>query len=338
VKVVYLNRPGNLEIRDMPAPIPGEGEILVRIKAALTCGTDLKAFLRGHPMVPMPGVFGHEFAGTVEETGKGARKFRPGDEVMSVHTAPCRACRYCAKKLYNLCENIMSTKVLGAFGEYILIPRHIVSQNVFIKPDRLSFEEAALLEPLACVVHGMRGLKIKKGDSVLIIGAGPIGLLHLLVATQKGARVMMTGLEHERLRIAERLGAGETVAPSILSDSVKAFTKGIGFDFVFECTGQLAVWETAVNYVRRGGTVILFGGCKQGTVVTYDTYRIHYDEITLKGIFHFSPADVKAAYELLGSGTIDVKPLISGSYRLDKIREPFEKLSRGEGIKFAIIP
>jgi len=338
VKVVYLNSPGILEIRDMPTPSPAEGEILLRIKAALTCGTDLKSFVRGHPMVPMPGMFGHEFAGIIETTGKGVRKFKPGDEVMSVHTAPCRKCSYCAKKLYNLCENIMSTKILGAFAEYILIPSHIVSQNVFIKHTQLTFEEAAFLEPLSCVIHGMSGLKIKKGDSVLIIGAGPIGLLHLLVAKQRGARVVITGLEHERLRTAARLGADGAIAPSMLSDSTRTFTNKTGFDFVFECTGQLAVWETAINYARRGGTVVLFGGCKQGTVVTYDTYRIHYDEITLKGVFHFTPHDVKSAYELLGSGAIDVKSLISGSYALDKIQEPFQKLSHGEGIKYSITP
>lgn len=338
MKAVYLSQPGRVEIREVPTPKPAAGEVLVRIKSALTCGTDLKAFLRGHPMIPMPGLFGHEFSGIIEESGKGVRRFKPGDEVMSVHTAPCLSCRYCSKKIYNLCENIMHTKVLGAFAEYIVIPRHILRQNVYTKPPLLSFEEAAFLEPLACVVHGMRGLDIKRGDSVLIIGSGPIGLLHLLLARLKGAKVMITGLEHDRLLAAKNLGADEIAEPSMLPESIETATAGLGFDYVFECTGQLAVWENAVNYVRRGGTVILFGGCKQGTVVTYDTYRIHYDEITFRGIFHFMPADVKEAYSLLGEGRIDVRPLISGSYPLEKIREPFEKLSRGEGIKYAIIP
>jgi L-iditol 2-dehydrogenase len=184
----------------------------------------------------------------------------------------------------------------------------------------------------------MRGLNIKKGDSVLVIGAGPIGLLHMLLAKMKGARVMITGLERDRLELARRLGADDSMLPSLLADNIETATSGLGFDYVFECTGQVEVWEDTVNYVRRGGTVTLFGGCKQGTVASYDTYRIHYDEMTLRGIFHFTPADVKEAYRLLGEGLINVKPLISGSYPLENIREPFERLSRGEGVKYAIIP
>jgi len=329
-------QPGTVEVKDIPTPKPAFGEVLVRVRAALTCGTDLKAFIRGHPMIPMPGRFGHEFSGVVEKAGAGVKSFKPGDEVMSVHTAPCHKCPYCALRLYNLCDNIMHTKILGAFAEYIIIPQHIVMQNVLYKPPQLSFAEAAFLEPLACVVHGMRGLNIKEGDSVLIIGTGPIGLLHLLLAKLKGARVMITGLELERLETARHLGADAITLPSLLVENIETATAGLGFDYVFECTGQLAVWENAVNYVRRGGTVILFGGCKQGTVVTYDTYRIHYDEITLKGIFHFTPADVKEAHKLLSSGAITVRTLISGSYPLEKIQEPFHKLSRGEGIKYAI--
>jgi L-iditol 2-dehydrogenase len=338
MKAVYLVKPETVEIKEVPRPEPAPGEVLIRIKAALTCGTDLKAYLRGHPMIPMPGLFGHEFSGTIDEIGKGVKKFKAGDEVMSVHTAPCRACRYCAVELYNLCENIMHTKVLGAFAEYIVIPKHIVKQNLFLKPPQLPFDEAALLEPLACVVHGMIGLDIKQGDSVLIIGAGPIGLLHLLLAKLKGARVMISGLERDRLETARRLGADYIAMPSLLVDNVETTTGGLGFDYVFECTGQVEVWENAVNYVRRGGTVILFGGCKQGTVVTYDTYRIHYDEITLKGIFHFTPADVREAYNLLCNSSINVRPLISGSYPLADIRKPFDRLARGDGIKYAIIP
>jgi L-iditol 2-dehydrogenase len=232
----------------------------------------------------------------------------------------------------------MHTKILGAFAEQIIIPQHIVKQNLFHKPPQLSFAEAAFLEPLACVVHGMRGLNIKKGDSVLIIGTGPIGLLHLLMAKLKGARVMITGLERERLETARHIGADTVTLPSLLVENIKTATSGHGFDYVFECTGQVEVWENAVNYTRRGGTIILFGGCKQGTIASYDTYRIHYDEITLKGIFHFTPADVREAYKLLSSRAINVSPLISGNYPLEKIREPFDKLSRGEGIKYLIIP
>jgi threonine dehydrogenase-like Zn-dependent dehydrogenase len=416
-------KPGRIELQEINIPKPSVGEILVKIKAALTCGTDLKAFLRGHPMIPMPGIFGHEFSGIIADIGRGVKGFKKGDEIMAVHTAPCLRCKYCRKKLYNLCENIMDTKILGAFAEYILLPSHIVKQNTFHKPKNLTFEEAAFLEPLSCVVHSVEPLGIKSGDSALIIGAGPIGLLHLLLLKKKGAKVVVADINNERLKIAKKLGAdfvfrtnasicpvipphpplakggeegplakgGEALKKSgrvglflsatplcklnpptppfskpnppsppfgkggqggiLMRDigrllekergedyQLNKFTDGIGFDFVFECTGKPEVWEASVNYVRRGGTVILFGGCESGTTVTYDTGRIHYDEITLKGVFHYTPSDVEKAYKLLCEGKLGVKRLISGRHPLTHTQQVFDKLSKGIGIKYAIIP
>ncbi len=337
MRAYYLVRPGVIEVRETAIPQPSYGEVVLKIAASLTCGTDLKAFLRGHPMIPMPGVFGHEFSGTIERRGKGVRGFKEGDDVMAVHSAPCLECRYCVKKLYHLCENIMDRKVLGAFAEYILLPEPIVKQNLFHKPPHLSFEEAAFLEPLSCVVHGMSGLPIRKGDTILIIGAGPIGLLHLLMAKSMGADVMVTGLEEDRLQKALLLGANMVTTPSELSAAVEQFTNGLGVDFVFECTGQRDVWEHSVDYLRRGGTVILFGGCKKGTKATYDTYRLHYDEITLKGVFHFTPRDVRKAYEYLNA-SLKVSPLISHRYPFKDLAVALEQLSKGQGIKYAILP
>ena len=333
-----LVEPGNIQLREIRNPLPSRGELVIKIRAALTCGTDLKAYTRGHPVIPMPGVFGHEFSGVVSNVGKGVRGFREGDEIMAVHSAPCLSCRYCKKRLYNLCENIMNAKVLGAFAEYILLPPHIVAQNVFHKPKNLSFEEAAFLEPLSCVVHAMEPLSIQRGETALIIGAGPIGLLHLLLLKEKGARVAMMDINRTRLATAKKFGAEKTCRPEKILNLSRTFTKGMGFDFVFECTGMPEVWEASVHYVRRGGTVILFGGCKSGTTVTYDTGRIHYDEITLKGVFHFTPQDVKKAYELLCSRRLKVSRLISGRYPLEKIQTAFRNLSKGRGIKYAIIP
>ena len=362
-------KPGRIELCEIKTPQPSHGEMLIKIKASLTCGTDLKAFRRGHPMIPMPGVFGHEFSGVVAEVGKGVKGFKEGDEIMAVHTAPCLKCIYCKKRLYNLCDKIMDTKALGAFAEYILLTEHIVKQNVFYKPKNLSFEEAAFLEPLSCVVHSMKSVDIKRGDNVLVIGGGPIGLLHLLLSKEKGATVTVIDKHTKKLKIAKNLGAdfilrtdttyspsptplpsreenNEGKVPSRLVGKgrcegffhINKFTDGIGFDYVFECTGRPEVWQASVNYVRRGGTVILFGGCKSGTKVTYDTGKFHYDEITLKGIFHFTPSDVKKAYKLLCKGRIGISRLISGSYPLSQIQKAFDKLSKGTGIKYAIIP
>jgi L-iditol 2-dehydrogenase len=341
-------KPGRIELREIKTPSPSNGEILVKIKAALTCGTDLKAFIRGHPVIPMPGVFGHEFSGIVAKVGKGIKKFKEGDGIMAVHSAPCLECRYCRKGFYNLCEKIMDTKVLGAFAEYILLPYNIVRQNVFHKPKNITFEEAAFLEPLSCVVHGIECLDIKKGDHVLVIGAGPIGLLHLLLLKEKSAKVTMIDKHNKKLNLAKKLGAdfvfisNPPLPPFKKEGKGRTFRGGkkdfIGFDYIFECTGRPEVWESSVNYVRKGGTVILFGGCSPGTRVTYDTGRLHYDEIILKGIFHFTPSDVKKAYEYLCKGKIGVSRLISGSYPLSHLQKAFDKLAKGIGIKYAIIP
>jgi L-iditol 2-dehydrogenase len=376
-------KPGKIQLHELKIPEPSHGEILVKIKVALTCGTDLKAFLRGHPMIPMPGVFGHEFSGVITEVGKGVRRFKKGDAVMAVHTAPCLACTFCGKGNYNLCEKIMQTKILGAFAEYILLPPHIVKQNVFHKPKDLIFEEAAFLEPLSCVVHSVDALEIKKGDSALIMGAGPIGLLHLILLKKKKAKVAVNDVNKERLEIAKRLGADFIIPPTppilpfrklnpsipplekggkggfekrwqggiinkgkgellgkekLLDFHMKKFTNGIGFDYVFECTGKLEVWEKSVSFLRRGGTLILFGGCEKGTRVTYDTYRLHYDEITIKGSFHYTPDDVKKAYQLLCEGKLGLSRLISGRYPLKDIHKAFDKLAKGMGLKYAIIP
>ncbi len=333
-----LTRPGEIELQETAIPEPREGEMLIEVKSSLTCGTDLKAFIRGHSYIPMPGPFGHEFSGVVVEKGKGVSKFKVGDPIMGVHSAPCLGCSYCRKGLYNLCENLMSTKVLGAFSEYLLLPKHVVKQNVFRKPKTMGFSEAAFLEPLSCVVHGMEPLGIKKNDTVFIIGAGPIGLLHLILAKSKGAKVMITGLEEERLKTAKKLGADLVFDPSQTIKSVRDFTDGIGADFIFECTGQPDIWEAAVEYVRKGGTVVLFGGCKSGAIVKFNAERLHYDAITLKGTFHFTPHDVAKAFGLLTEKKVDVRKLVSGTYPLRDIKDVFAKLAKGDGIKYALTP
>jgi L-iditol 2-dehydrogenase len=345
-----LQKPGVILLENIKSPAPSSGEIVIQIKAALTCGTDLKAFRRGHHVIPMPGVFGHEFSGIVAAVGKGIKKFKEGDQVMAVHSAPCLKCRYCKKGYYNLCEHSMNTKVLGAFAEYILLPPHIVRQNVFRKPKKLSFEEAALLEPLSCVVHAISSLNVKKNDKALVIGAGPIGLLHVLLLKKNGAQVAVTDKHNKKLQIAKKLGADIMIRPEKIDKNIifshprtptvtrGGLGEGIGFDYVFECTGMPEVWESSITYVRRGGTVVLFGGCKSGTTVTFDTGRIHYDEITLRGVFHFTPSDVIKAYKLLFKGKLGVSRLISGRHPLTKIQIAFDKLAKGEGIKYAIIP
>ncbi|MFQ5751639.1 MAG: zinc-binding dehydrogenase [bacterium] len=341
MKTCYLVEPGYIELRDMPIPEPDHGELVIKVATALTCGTDLKAFRRGHPKMPMPTPFGHEFSGIIIDAGTSVNGYAEGDAIMGVHTAPCGDCYYCRRHLENLCADTMNNMILGAYSEYIKIPHRIVENNLFQKPANLSFEEAAILEPLACVVHGIEPLNFKAEDTVLIIGAGAIGLLHILMAKFKGAyKIIVAGKHAARLQLAKELGANYIIDANTENtvESVLELTKGFGANWVFECTGRPMVWEQSVAMVSKGGLVLLFGGCPVGTSITFDTARLHYDEISLAGSFHFTPRDVHKAYELLVENQINVRKLITGVHPLKNLEQAFDLLMQGEGIKFAIQP
>lgn len=343
MKQGILAAPGKIEIRDVPVPEPSEGEIVVKIDIALTCGTDLKAFVRGHALIPMPGPFGHEYAGVVARTGKGAGDYREGDPVMGVHSAPCMTCRYCKKGLYNHCDTIMEKKALGAFAEYLLLPSGVVTHNLFHKPEDLSFAQAALLEPLSCVVHPYGDSKIKDAETALVTGAGPIGLMHLAYLKKNGVKVIVSDISGERLLTAGEMGADYiagtgTDSGAAVKQVVSDATDGLGVDLAVECTGQKSVWEDTVNYVRKGGAVMLFGGCPAGTGVCYDSHRLHYDELTLAGSFHYTPRDVQTAFRMLAEKKIDLSRLISGEFPLQDLEKAFVLLREGKGLKYALRP
>jgi L-iditol 2-dehydrogenase len=341
MKTCFLVEPGCIELREIPIPKATDGELVIKVKAALTCGTDLKAYRRGHPKMPMPTPFGHEFSGEIVESGLSVNGYNEGDQVMVVHTAPCGDCFYCRRGLENLCSDTMKNMVLGAYAEYIKIPRRIVENNIFRKPENLSYEEAAILEPLACVVHEIDPLAIRPDDTILIIGAGAIGLLHVLMANVKGAnKIIVAGRHPKRLQLAQELGATHIIDAQKENaiEAVKELTSGIGATWVFECTGRPLVWEQSVSMVSKGGTVIFFGGCPTGTSVTFDTARLHYDEITLVGAFHFTPRDVVKAFRLLAERQINVRKLITDFYPLKDLEKAFDSLIEGEGVKFAIVP
>jgi L-iditol 2-dehydrogenase len=338
MKQANLEGPGKISIREVPVPEPSKGQVVVKIHTALTCGTDLKAYERGHSLIPMPGPFGHEYSGIVAAAGQGVEGFREGDAVMGVHSAPCRACSYCSKGLHNLCEHIMEDKALGAFAEYLLLPSHVVEQNLYLKPDTISFAEAALLEPLACVVHPYASLHLENIQSALVLGAGPIGLLHVAYLTLHKIDVLASDFSPSRLSAANDMGAVHTSLPSKLESILSDTAIAPGVDLVVECTGQQRVWEQSVNYVRRGGKVILFGGCPGGTEVRLDAGRLHYDELMLLGSFHYTPRDVESAFDHLKRNSMGLSRFISGEFPLMDIEKAFALLGNGEGIKYAIRP
>src|SRR5262245_7081185 len=245
MRAQMLHRPGEMELVSVARPSAGAGEILLRVKAALTCGTDVKTFLRGHPIFPTPTLFGHEFSGVVAQAGRGVKGFKEGDAVMAVPTAPCGECFYCRHSDENLCDAIKRDYVVGGFGEYVRLPARVVRTNVFPKPAELGFAEAALLEPLSCVVHGLDMIPLGPDSVVALLGAGAISLLHFLALRALGVKkVIVVGRGEKRLEQARRLGASDTLGGGVenAGPAILERTEGRGADVVIECTGQPLVW------------------------------------------------------------------------------------------------
>jgi L-iditol 2-dehydrogenase len=334
----YLLAPGEVELREVPVPRPGRGQVLLQIERALAGGTDRKAFLRGHPQIPMPGPFGYRYAGRVAALGDGAPPFEVGQPVMGVHSAPCLACDLCRKERQHLCPHVMQEKVLGAFGQYLCIPAPVARQNLFLRPDHLDPDHAALLEPLACVVHGIRRIDWRGTDRVLILGLGSMGLLFgQLLAEYTKATLVGAGRGAARLELARCFGMKPVidVGNQSLSEVLPA---GERFDVVIECTGKPDGWQEAFARTAPGGQVLLFGGLPRGATFTVDAYQLHYEEVRVLGGFHFSPADVARAREQLLSGALELDPLVSGCLPLQRLPEAMRRLGAGEGLQYSIDP
>ncbi len=345
MKAAILYNPGDMKIGELDVPEIGPGDVLVRNSVTLTCGTDLKTFRRGHPLAKLPMVMGHEFAGIVESVGRDVTRFSPGMRVVAANSAPCNQCYFCAKGQPSLCErlgeSIIGFTSQGAYAQYVRIPANIVSQNTHVIPEGVSFEEAALLEPLSCVVHGNDLAGAQENDELVIIGAGPIGLLHLqALKSQRVERIVVVDVSESRLKAASNLGATEIIDASGRDpvEQVRSISDGRGVDIVIEAVGRPETWQQASSMVRKGGMVLLFGGCPSGTMVPFAADLIHYGELTLKGAFHHTPDTVRRAMNLISSHKIDSRSLITHTMPLEKISEAFDLMSRGIAVKVAITP
>jgi L-iditol 2-dehydrogenase len=335
--------PGDLRVEEIDVPKIGAGELLIRNHVTLTCGTDLKMFLRGHRLAIPPLVIGHEFAGTVEKVGDGVEAFREGMRVVAANSAPCVSCYFCRIGKPNLCDRLDEVLVgfssPGAYAEFVRLPSRIVKQNTYEIPKDLPFEVAAFVEPLACVVHGIELSNIRRDDIVFVLGAGPIGLMHMQLARVRGAgKVVVADTSPERLRRATQLGADQAITSSDLVGQVKALTGDRGADVTIEAVGKPETWETAIRATRKGGTTVLFGGCPAGTTASIDTGLVHYGELTLRGVFHHTPSDVRNALELISTGQVKVAPLITHRMGLAEVEAALRLMQNGTAIKVAITP
>ncbi len=336
--------PRDLRLENRPIPQPGYGEVLVKVAAATTCGTDVKSFLRGHPLLfqHRPASFGHEVSGIVAAVGKSVSQFSEGDDVVVANSAPCQHCFYCRRGRYSLCENLLFLN--GAYAEYLLVPEPIARQNLYKLMPGISYIAAALTEPLACALHGIEASDIMLGDTVAILGAGPLGLLLAAVAKQRGARVVITGRGIQRLAVAHHFGADAVIDVSEQSseeqvENVRNETDNRrGADVVIEAVGTPETWKLAVAMARPGGLVNFFGGCPSGTQVSLETRSLHYGELTMKGVFHHTPLFFQQALELINGRHIDVEALITARVPLESILDVFDLLLHNQGIKYALLP
>jgi L-iditol 2-dehydrogenase len=335
-------------------PAPGPGEILLRVGAATTCGTDLKVFQRGgHPrMLKAPTPFGHEMAGTVAAVGatvgKNVERWREGDRVVVANSAPCGVCEWCSRGRENLCSDLHYLN--GAFSEYLLVPHRFVARSTYPLPADLPFEVAALAEPLACVLHGLEISSLERASEIVVYGGGPIGLLFVDVLANSPADFPAGGEHHivladpnpARLEAGKALGADVVVQVDRDGGEAARLCRtsrtGDGFDVAIEATGSPAAWQDALASVRPGGLVQLFGGCPPGTTVPLDTHRLHYSEITVKSAYHHRPATFQRALDLLANGRLHPRILLSAERPLSQLEEALRSMRRREALKVVIRP
>lgn len=343
MKAIQYYGPQNIKYEEVMVKPPEEGEIVVKVMSALTCGTDVKTFRRGHPVLikNIPSGFGHEFAGIVEKVGRNVDNVKVGDRVVAANSAPCGECFFCKREEYNLCENL--DLLNGAYAEYITVPARIVKKNTLILPDNLSFDKAAFCEPLANVVHGVERTGIKEGQTVGIIGIGPIGLMFARLAKLKGAKVIVAGRNPLKLQMADEFAhADEIVDLKKYPNPEKIFLdfteEGKGLDVAVECVGLPEIWERIFTFVRPGGTVHFFGGCKSGSKVTFDTTKMHYGDIRLMSVFHHTPKYFRQALDYIASGDVEVEKLITKTIGLKDIEWAMNQHIDGKAIKFLVKP
>ena len=341
MRAVLFYGPGDLRLIHTPVPQAAAGEVVVKIHTALTCGTDFKAYRQGHPVLltRTPSPFGHEMAGTVSQVGSGVTSLREGERVVVLNSAPCDRCYFCEQGTTELCDRL--DLLNGAYADYIRVPPQITQHNVHLLPENLSFAEAALTEPFACALHAAARMRLTPGETVALIGAGNMARLLICALKAAGARVLVLGRDSGRLRLASAAGADEVIDLGQERDGIAAVrrrTEGNrGADGVVEAVGKPETWALSAGMVRKGGRVCLFGGCAAGSKAEIDTYRLHYDEVTLFGVFHHRPTYVRQALDLLGQGAVKRELLIDRELSLEEVVPFFATHSAVSALKAAVI-
>jgi L-iditol 2-dehydrogenase len=331
MKAAVLHGKEQIVIEEVAPAALNAGEVRLSIEAALTCGTDLKVFKRGYHarMIVPPARFGHELSGVISEIAPGIEGWSLGDRVVVANSAPCGECFYCQNRQENLCDDLLFLN--GAYAESIIVPARLVKKNMLRLRRDTAFADAALTEPLACVVTGIHDSQPQKGQRALVIGSGPIGLMFVRSLKERGCHVSVAGRGEARMETARRLGADELIevadTASFVGEAQK--TRGRGFDLVIEAVGKPETWEAAVQLVRKGGIVNFFGGCPSGTSVHFDTGLLHYSSLELHASFHHTPRSIREALALIETGVIRARDFINGECPLSELPNLFRSMATG---------
>lgn len=314
MRAAIFHGPRDVRVEEVPDPEPGPGDVVIRVDAALTCGTDAKTFRRGHPVLlgPPPAPFGHEYAGTVVACGADA-PFAPGARVAGANSSPCGACEACRRGQEPLCGDLFPL-LNGTYAEYLRIPARIARTNLHEIARGLAAEVAAMCEPLACALHGIEASEARAGERVCVLGRGALGRMLAIALEERGCEVVAIGSQDP-----------DPAGP---------------FDRVIEAAGSADAWRRAAGLVRRGGLVLLFGGLPAGTAVPFDAHRVHYEALTLRGVFHHAPRHVRDAGALLARAPERFGELLTHRFPLERVTEPLAMmagLAPREGLLKAVI-
>jgi len=334
MRAAMLRGARDVGLVDVPRPEPGPGQIVIRVDAALTCGTDAKVFRRGYHarMLRPPCLFGHEYAGTVAAVGEGVTSVTEGDAVVGGNSAPCGRCDYCREGRAALCDDLVF--VNGAFAEWMLLPKRVVDQNLHAIPAGLDPVIAAATEPVACVLKGIEMTDVRAGESVLILGSGPIGLIFAAEVAARGAHPVVFARTQNAVETARRMRAHDVVVGTSLEDTHDRLRDAApghrGYDVVIEAAGAAETSQAAPSLCRKGGRVMLFGGCRADVRVSWAPAPLHYDEIAVLSSFHHTPRHVAASLEVLAEGRLDITPLLEEPVGLDGLCDALDRMCTRE--------
>ena len=329
MRAAVLHGKEDVRVEEVAPAALRAGEVRIAIEAALTCGTDLKVFKRGYHarMIVPPAVFGHELSGVIAEVGPDVEGWKCGERVVVANSAPCGECFYCKQHQENLCDDLLFLN--GAYAESIVVPERVVKENLLRLQAATRFADAALTEPLACVVLGIEECQPREGQRVLVIGSGPIGLMFARLLKHGGCHVTLAGRGEARVKAARRLGAEQIIEVKDTEGLIVTAKKQPAFDLVVEAVGKPETWEAAAQIVRKGGVVNFFGGCPSGTSVRLDTGLLHYSSVRIVASFHHTPRTIRRALELIEAGIIRATDFVDGECTLCQLPDLFRSMAAG---------